>query len=138
MTEEVTALVSGKITDGSGGIGYMFRDEWTDSDSGWRFYTGDEDPLFLMEPGCMEQIGIAEMASRFPEIGELLDLPSGSAFRRDENGKLVPAKQEEENGRIILMNALAGRTRRHAPLLALIAAAAALTLLIIAAVRLMW
>ncbi len=112
MRQERYAYVSRSITEEGREIGFMFREEWTDEDSGWRFYSGDESTLFLMEPDCCERVDIDDIAAAHPEIAAFLDSPAGSRFVRDESGRLSEPAAQGESGNEALLGALAGRQGR--------------------------
>ena len=113
LKEYSRALISRKVTEEGTGIGYMIRDEWVGDDSGWRFYSGDEDDLFLMEPDHMSWISLKEMTDAYPEMEPFLNAPAGSEYRRSEDGTFRLAEKAPETADQVLIRALSERQDRE-------------------------
>jgi len=75
-------------------VGYMYREEPNEnsSDSGWRFFAGDEDDDYLNNPDNIGIYRLNTIANYDQDIIPLLTAPYGSAFRRNENGSFVEEK----------------------------------------------
>ena len=112
LKENSRALISRKVAEEGAGIGYVIRDEWVGKDSGWRFYSGDEDALFFMEPDHMIWASLKEIADAYPELEPLLNAPAGSEYRRDQDGIFRPAEKTPETADRALIRALAERQGR--------------------------
>lgn len=66
-------------------VGYMYREApEKDSDSGWRFFCGDETQEYVDDPKNLELYDVNTIANYDPEIIPYLDEPTGSAYERDE------------------------------------------------------
>ena len=75
-------------------VGYMYREPPDhDSDSGWRFFAGDESDDYANDPDKLEIYAINTIANYDPSIIPLLDSPIGSAFERQPgSGVFVAVK----------------------------------------------
>lgn len=72
-----------------GPVRFMYREEADGSDSGWRFFLGNEDEKYLSDP---EHIGIYDITSILaidPTIEEYLGNGPWVAYERDENGSFI-------------------------------------------------
>ncbi len=69
-------------------VGYMYREAASPgfSDSGWRFFAGNESPGYLQEPANIGIYDVNTIANYDAEIITLLDAPVGSAFERSDGG----------------------------------------------------
>jgi len=82
------------ITVDDRGVGFMYREEPDfDGDSGWRFLSGDEDEEYMEDSSNSGIYALNEIANFDPDIIPLLDSSPGSAFERNDEGTLVPAKE---------------------------------------------
>lgn len=107
--EDIKTLIGGeanrgcfatdKITVEGKKIGYMQRlKPDVDSsfpDSGWRFFAGDEDEVYLSDSANIEIFDLNTICNYDPEIIPLLNAPYNTAYYRDEDGKFVEEKIEE-------------------------------------------
>ncbi len=76
-------------------VGYMYKEKPDNqTDSGWRFMAGDETEEYMDNAENMAIYDVNTIANYDQEIIPLLDSPIGSAFARDNSGKLV----EDTNG----------------------------------------
>ena len=133
MKEGKSVLISRKVTEEGAEIGYICREEDDGKDSGWRLYSGDEGPLFFMEPDHMVAADLNDVMRDHPELVPLLSSPAGSEYRRDGEGRFTAHNGSEEKAEELLMSAFAGPPERKGSalrLLALLAAAALLYLVI--------
>ncbi len=72
-------------------VGYMYREEPdNDSDSGWRFLSGEESQEYLDNPDNLAIYDVNTIANYDPAIVEYLSAEVGSAYARSENGRFVP------------------------------------------------
>ena len=71
-------------------IGYMYREEPDPEmpDSGWRFLAGDESDEYLNDPLNIGIYSLNTICNYDPDIIPLLHAPYGTAYFRDETGKL--------------------------------------------------
>ena len=71
-------------------IGYMYREEPNPDlpDSGWRFFAGDEPDEYLDNPLNSGIYSLNTLCNYDPDIIPLLHAPYGTAYCRDETGKL--------------------------------------------------
>jgi hypothetical protein len=78
-------------------IGLMYRVKpAAPGDSGWRFFSGDEDAAYLGNPANFHQHPLSAVSARDPQIVPLLTSPVGAGFRRDpRTGGLVKADDWE-------------------------------------------
>jgi hypothetical protein len=79
-------IVSNKIVIDGKKIMYMYLDTPKDeNDSGWRFYSGDEDDEYLKDPANTQIFDVNLVANYDPAIIPFLDSPEHSLFKKDEN-----------------------------------------------------
>ena len=65
-------------------VGYMYRESpENDSDSGWRFFSGDETQEYVDNPANLELYDVNTIANYDPEVIPYLQEPVGSAYERD-------------------------------------------------------
>ena len=129
--KEVFALASRPVAEGGEPIGYMFREEGrTECDSGWRFLSGNESPLYFMEPDCMTEVRMDDLIKANPDIAAFLKAPVGTGYRRNGKGGFEAEVREDESAGGQLMKVLADRPMRKgivsSGLLLLLAAVAVL------------
>lgn len=68
-------------------VGYMYREEPdNDSDSGWRFFAGDEDDDYCSDPDKAGIYHLNTVCNSSSDIIPFLDSPYGTAFFRNEEG----------------------------------------------------
>ncbi len=75
------------------GVGFCYREEPEGDqfpDSGWRFFSGQEDQDYLDDPKNSGVFHLNTIANYDPEILAVIDAPYGSAFGRGPDGKLHP------------------------------------------------
>ncbi|MDK2125836.1 DUF2185 domain-containing protein [Parachitinimonas caeni] len=76
-------------------IGYMVREEpEDDQDSGWRFFTGNEDDRYIDNPKNFSLLDVNVLANYDPSIIPLLDSPIGAAFDKGDNGVYYDANED--------------------------------------------
>jgi len=87
-------LASDRITVDGKPVAYMYREEGDHaSDSGWRFFAGDESDAYCDDPAHFAYYNVNTIANYSPDIMVCLDAPVGSAFRRDSKSqKFLPDK----------------------------------------------
>jgi hypothetical protein len=100
---EIKALVTGLgaclatdriVVDGSS-VGYMYREQpKNESDSGWRFFAGDEDDQYMANLDLHGVYAVNTVANYDPEIIPFLRAPVGSQFERGDDGKLAPVADD--------------------------------------------
>lgn len=90
-------IASDRITVDGARIGFLYREEPDyPSDSGWRFWAGDESPAYADDAANFELFDVNTLANHDRDIVPLLDAPPGSAFARDPQGRLVPVPPPDE------------------------------------------
>lgn len=73
-------------------IGYMYREmpdddtEFSRSDSGWRFFAGDENDEYMDNPDNFDIYHLNTVCNYAPDILPLLSSDYGTAFARNETG----------------------------------------------------
>ena len=83
-TEQGNCLASDRITVDGQPIGYMYRERSdTRTDSGWRFFAGDESEGYTANPANFELYDVNTIANYDPGIVTRLDTPAPCAFERD-------------------------------------------------------
>ncbi|MCL2300344.1 MAG: DUF2185 domain-containing protein [Firmicutes bacterium] len=81
-------LATDRITVDGCKVGYMYREAPDYSgDSGWRFFTGDEDDDYANNPDNSGVYDLNTICNDDPGIIPLLRTPAGTAFARDEKGR---------------------------------------------------
>ena len=86
-------IATDRITVDGFRVGYMVREEPDNpTDSGWVFLSGEESQAYLDDADNMGVYDVNTIANYDPEIIPLLDAPTGSAFARENGGRLLPAQ----------------------------------------------
>ncbi len=68
-------------------VGFMYREApLFEADSGWRFFSGEEDDDYTDNAANFTVYSLADIGRLCPDIAPLLDAPAGSAWERDETG----------------------------------------------------
>lgn len=81
-----SCIASDEITIQGKRVGFMYRETPDDeTDSGWRFFSGDETQEFADDPTHFEIYDVNTIANYEPAIIDLLDSPVMSAFERNPN-----------------------------------------------------
>lgn len=76
-------IATDRITVDGKRVGYMYRDQpHNELDSGWRFFSGDEDQQYMDNPEHHSVYDVNTIANYDPSIVPLLDACSGTAFER--------------------------------------------------------
>lgn len=77
-----------KITLEGKKIGYMYRETPDDiMDSGWRFFSGDEDTIYIENPKNIRIYDVNTIANYDKAIIPYLTAPIGSEYVRKKNGE---------------------------------------------------
>lgn len=66
------------------------------SDSGWRFFSGEEDDDYTADSNNLHVFSLNTICNYDKDIIELLDSETGTAFFRDNSGKFVREKLNDE------------------------------------------
>ena len=92
-TGKGACLASDRITVASKRVGFMYREPADNaSDSGWRFFSGEESQDFADDPNNFEIYDVNTIANYDPDIIPLLDEPAFSAFeRKSASSTFIPA-----------------------------------------------
>lgn len=71
-------------------VSYMYRESPSnDLDSGWRFFAGDEDDVYMSDNSKHGVYDVNTIVNYDPEILPFLISPIGSAYERDFSGKFI-------------------------------------------------
>lgn len=91
-----SGIASDRITVDGSIVGYCYR-EAPDSrtDSGWRFFAGDETQEYADNAGNFALYDLNTIANYDPSITSILEAPVGSCFERNPSGDLVPVANNE-------------------------------------------
>lgn len=82
-------IASDKITVDGNKVGYMYRENSSnEADSGWRFFSGNEDDEYTNNPDNFSIFQLNTICNYDPDIIPLLESEVGKSFSRDENGNL--------------------------------------------------
>lgn len=85
-------IATDQITVDGEKVGFCYREktDGTHPDSGWRFFSGNENDAYLDNPDNSSVFALNTIANYDPDIIPLLDSPAGTAFFRDpETGDFV-------------------------------------------------
>lgn len=67
-------------------VGYMYREEPDNrTDSGWRFFAGDEDEAYTADPDRLGVYEVNTVVNHDPAVLPFLDAPEGSRFERTDD-----------------------------------------------------
>lgn len=81
-------LATDRITVDGCEVGYMYREVTDrDGDTGWRFFSGDEDDSYMANNSNHGVYAVNTIANHSPEILEYLNTPAPCAFERIEGSK---------------------------------------------------
>ena len=79
------ALAPIRLVEGKRKVRYMYREEPDNvQDSGWRFFSGDEDDEYVNDPDNIGLYDVNTIADIDPDIIPYLNHPVGSAFERED------------------------------------------------------
>jgi hypothetical protein len=93
-----SCIATDRITVDGAKVGYCYRETPDDpSDSGWRFFAGDETEEYADDANNLALYDVNTIANYDSSIAPLLDAPAGSAFERDESGRLIPIDFERRD-----------------------------------------
>ncbi|MBK7875004.1 MAG: DUF2185 domain-containing protein [Planctomycetes bacterium] len=91
-----SCLATDRITVDGARVNWMYRETPDDdSDSGWRFFAGDESKEYAETPSNYEFYNVNTIANYCADVVPFLDLPYGSACGRDESGVLRVVERPE-------------------------------------------
>ena len=91
-----SCFASDRITVDGCPVGYCYREESDhDTDSGWRFFAGDESQEYADNPDNFAIYDINTIANYDSAITEILDASKGSVFERGTTGQLIPVSENE-------------------------------------------
>ena len=89
-------LATDRIVVDGAKVGYMYREEPSrEQDSGWRFFSGDEDENYMANNSRHGVYDVNTIVNYDPDIFPLLDSPFGSRFERDADGKFRQLRPDE-------------------------------------------
>lgn len=89
-------IATDRITIDGCKVGFMYREEPYQNgnpDSGWRFMAGDEDDDYMNNPGNHGAYQVNTICNYDSDIISFLDSAPGTAYIRNENGRLVLGKE---------------------------------------------
>ena len=86
--EKGFCIASDKITKGGKKVGYMYREKGdVDSDSGWRFFAGDEDEAYLNDANNFDIFSLNTICNYDENIIKYLSLPEGVKLKLNKEGE---------------------------------------------------
>jgi len=72
-------------------VGYMYREQpESGTDSGWRFFSGDESQPYIDDPDHVAIYDVNTICNYDITIARFLDSPIGSTFEKSSDGELQP------------------------------------------------
>ena len=85
-------LAPKRLVDNRLKVRFMYREEPdNEDDSGWRFFSGDEDDEYVNDPENIGLYDVNTILALDKDIGVYLSSPAGSVFeRQDSSGPFVP------------------------------------------------
>lgn len=92
IKSEEGCIATDRITIDGCKVGFMYREEPYQNgtpNSGWIFMAGDEDDDYMNNSEHHSIYQVNTICNYDSDIIPLLDSPPGTAYIRDENGKLV-------------------------------------------------
>lgn len=91
ITSNEGCIATDRITVDGCKVGFMYKEEANPNypDSGWRFMAGDEDEDYMNNPNNHGVYQVNTICNYDSEIISILDAPLGTAYIRNEIGKLV-------------------------------------------------
>lgn len=85
-----SCIASDKITVDGLKVGYMYRENpTTETDSGWRFFAGDEDENYTNNADNFSMFDLNTICNYDSDIIPYLESVIGSKYARNENGVFV-------------------------------------------------
>lgn len=88
-----SCFASDRITVDGCKVGYMYREQPDDpghpTDSGWRFFAGDESDEYAPDPNNFSIFDVNTIANYDPEITVFLEAEYGTAYAIDERGRFI-------------------------------------------------
>ena len=84
-------IVTNRVSVDGCKIGYMYREQPYEmfADSGWRFFSGDEDEEYMSNPENSTIYSLEEVCKMDESIKGYLDSPCGTSYYKDENGNFI-------------------------------------------------
>ncbi|MDR4946472.1 DUF2185 domain-containing protein [Neobacillus cucumis] len=98
VDSEEGCIASDRITVDGCKVGFMYREEpyQNGPDSGWRFLADDEDEEYMNKSENHSVFQVNTICNYDNDIIPFLSSPPGTAYIRDEEGKLVLDEEWEE------------------------------------------
>ena len=91
-----TGIATDRILCDGYRVSIMLREEALGAtDSGWRFFAGDEPEEYISDGANFGNVSLNLIANYAPDIVPLLDAPVGSFFARNDDGELVQVSDED-------------------------------------------
>jgi hypothetical protein len=91
-----TGIATDRILCDGYRVSIMLREEALGAtDSGWRFFAGDEPEEYISDSANFGNVSLNLIANYAPDIVPLLDAPVGSFFARNDDGELVQVSDED-------------------------------------------
>lgn len=79
------ALATAMVARGGRRVRFMYREQAeNDDDSGWRFFSGDEEQGYVDDPANIGLYALTTIVAIDPSIASLLATPAPCAFERDD------------------------------------------------------
>lgn len=95
--DKVACIASDRITVDGMPVGFLYREEPAAPnmpDSGWRIFSGDEDPEYISDATHFDVYHLNTVCNYDPSIMELLNAPAGTQYRRQPDGQFVKIEKE--------------------------------------------
>lgn len=90
-------LATDRIVVDGARVGYMYREQTTrDLDSGWRFFSGDEDADYMSVSDHHGVYDVNTIANYDIDIVPFLNAGYGSEFERDDDGQFQSVRPGNE------------------------------------------
>ena len=93
----MACIASDRITVDGMPVGFLYREEPAAPnmpDSGWRIFSGDEDPEYISDATHFDVYHLNTVCNYDPSIMELLNAPAGTQYRRQPDGQFVKIEKE--------------------------------------------
>lgn len=88
-------LATDRIVVDGRAVGYMYREAPNNpQDSGWRFFSGDEDSAYMANNANHAVYDVNTIANYCPDILPFLDSAVGCAFERGDGGTYVVVEDQ--------------------------------------------
>ena len=85
MTENFGYVIATRyLVENKRPVMFMYREEAEGTDSGWRFFAGDEDQAYVDDPENLGIYDIKTILELSPDVEMYLHMPAGTALERED------------------------------------------------------